>query len=107
MNTLKAQVDIGDTFGINFGFDPMSTATPPQTLGEFVNRMIPQIYTIALLLVFIYLIWGGYRWLVSAGDPKAIQAAKGHLTWAVAGMIIIFLSYWMYQALSFVLLQTF
>jgi hypothetical protein len=101
-HALKAQIDIENYFSLNF-----KGRSIPRSPSEFVNDMLPQIYTVALILVFVYLIWGGYRWLISAGDPKAVQAAKAHITWAVAGMIIIFISYWMFQALSFILLQTF
>lgn len=72
----------------------------PASPGDFVTGLLPQIYTIALILVLVYLIWGAYRYMISQGDPKAVQAAKSHLTWAVAGMIIIFLAYGLFQLLS-------
>jgi hypothetical protein len=72
----------------------------PLSFGDFVTRILPQIYTIALILVLIYLVWGSYKYLISGGDPKAVQAAKAHLTWAVVGMIFVFLSYGIFQLVS-------
>lgn len=99
---LLAEVDIREQFEPNFQY-----GMAPETIGQFITWVLPQVYTVSLMLVFIYLIWGGYRYLISGGDPKAINAAKGHLTWAIAGLIIIFVGYWLFQALDFLLLETF
>jgi hypothetical protein len=87
-------VPIGNYFNVNF------FGTGNTTIGGFVTSLLPQIYTISLILVILYLIWGSYRYLVSGGDAKAVAAAKAHLTYAVIGMIIVFLSYGIYLLIS-------
>lgn len=42
---------------------------------------------------FLMLIVGGMRYLLSGGDPKALQAAKGTITWAVIGLALFSLSF--------------
>ena len=42
---------------------------------------------------FIYLIFGGIKWLVSGGDKTAMQSAKDTLTQAFTGLIIIIAVY--------------
>lgn len=39
------------------------------------------------------LIFGGFRYIVAQGDPKAVQAARGTLTWAVVGLVMIIVSW--------------
>lgn len=42
------------------------------------------------LLLFIMLIIGSLKYLVSGGDPKKVQSARQALTWAIAGVVIFF-----------------
>ena len=42
---------------------------------------------------FIMLTVGGMRYLFSAGDPKALQAAKGTITWAIIGLALFAISF--------------
>ncbi len=88
-------VQIGDCVNNNF-----IGGKAPTSLGLFINGILGQVYTIALIVMTIYLIWGSYRYMISAGDPKAVAAARNHLTWAIAGMIIVFVSYWLYRVVN-------
>ncbi len=72
----------------------------PTTIGGWVSTILGQVYTIALVVMLAYLIWGSYRFMMAAGDPKAIAAARAHLTWAIAGMIIVFVAYWIYRVIN-------
>jgi hypothetical protein len=42
---------------------------------------------------FVMMIIGGLRYLLSGGDPKALQAAKGTITWAIIGLAFFALSF--------------
>jgi len=42
---------------------------------------------------FAMMVFGGIKYLFSAGDPKAVQSAKGTLTWAIIGLAIYALSF--------------
>ena len=64
-----------------------------QSLGDIINTIIPYIFTAAGLLLLLYLIYGGYHMIISGGEPKALQEAKGKVTNALIGFIIVFLSY--------------
>jgi len=48
-------------------------------------------YTVelAVVIVFIFLIIGGFRYLTSGGDPKATEAAKNTLTYAILGIVLL------------------
>jgi hypothetical protein len=44
-------------------------------------------------VALLYLIYGGFRWLVSSGDKAQVASAREHLVAAIIGLVIIFLSY--------------
>ncbi|MFC1711031.1 pilin [Patescibacteria group bacterium] len=44
---------------------------------------------LAGIVVFIFLIIGGFKLLFSGGNPESIQKATGTITWAVVGLIIL------------------
>ena len=48
---------------------------------------------LAGIVLFIMFLTGGFKYTTSGGDPKAVEAAKGTLTQAVAGLVILVLAY--------------
>jgi hypothetical protein len=60
--------------------------------GVFEN-VITAILGLAGILLFIMLIFGGIRFMSAGGDPKAVESAKKTLTSAIAGLILIAVSY--------------
>lgn len=73
------------------------------TLADLVNNAIPIIYAVAGVLLVAYLVWGGYDFLLSMGDPKKTEAGKNKITTAIIGILIIFVSYWIIQLADYLL----
>src|SRR3990172_2576637 len=73
------------------------------TLGQIISSLVPYLFVIAGLLLLLYLIFGGFGLLTSRGDPKAVAAAKERVTFAVAGFVIVFVSYWIVQIVGQIL----
>ena len=73
------------------------------SLGAIVSGLLPFIFVGAGLLLLLFLVIGGFGLLTSRGDPKAVEAAKGRITFALAGFIVIFVSYWIMQIIGRVL----
>ena len=63
------------------------------TLGQIITSIIPYVFGAAGIALLIYLVIGGFQFMLSRGDPKATQAAQSKITNAVIGFVIIFLSY--------------
>lgn len=82
---------------------PKATFPANTTLGQIISAAIPWIFTIAGMLLLIYLTFGGLQLMLSQGDPKAAGAAKAHITNALIGFIIIFIAFWVVQLLGLVL----
>ena len=72
------------------------------TIGEIISSLLRYIFVLAGIILFIFLIISGFGLLTSGGDPKKVEAAKGQLTSAVAGFLIIFVAYWLIQILEIV-----
>jgi hypothetical protein len=106
MKNLIAQVDFGkiqDSAGLHPGLSTKTFDATSATIGDIINRAIPWIFTIAGMLLLVYLIFGGLQLMLSQGDPKAAQGAKSHITNALVGFIIIFISYWVVQLFGLIL----
>ncbi len=56
---------------------------------RFVGYLIP---TAGLIFFFMFLV-GGFKYITSGGDPKAVAAAHATLTYASFGLILAALSY--------------
>jgi hypothetical protein len=59
----------------------------------FVGSLIQLIFVLAVIVALLYLVYGGFRWLVSGGDKTQVSAAREHIVAAIIGLVIIFLSY--------------
>jgi hypothetical protein len=81
--------------GWRFGSSP--------TTGSIINVLIPLLFSIAGLILLLYLIYGGFMFLTSGGDPNKAQIAKGIITTALIGFFLIFTSYWIVQIVARVL----
>ena len=70
---------------------------PPQSIRTFLPSYIRYIYTFAIfsggLLSLLSLVYGGFRFLTSSGNPGMMADAKEQILAGVLGLIIIFGSY--------------
>lgn len=53
------------------------------------------------LVCFLMLIVGGFKYLTSGGDPKQTASAKGTLTWAVGGLVVIIAVWFILQFIEY------
>lgn len=64
------------------------------SLGTMLTKLIPFVFAFAGIGLLLMLLSSGFALLTSAGDPKKTAQAKGRLTNAILGVIIIFAAYW-------------
>jgi len=66
---------------------------PPPKLAEsiqpIVDRVLGYLFPIAALIALVFIVMGGYMWIVSGGDPSRVKQAQGTLTWAILGLVIV------------------
>jgi len=60
------------------------------TAGGLVGGFIKLALVIAAIVFFFILVIGGIRWIVSGGDKQQTENARGQITAALVGLIIVF-----------------
>lgn len=74
------------------GFDPAIGS-----IGGIISKAIPYIFSFAGLALLLMLIMAGFDLLTSAGDAKKLEMGKQRLTYAILGILIIIVAYWIVQ----------
>lgn len=62
-------------------------------LGFIISLFFSFILPLVGIIGFLFFLWSGFQYLMSKGDPKALAAAQARLTYAIIGLIIIFLAF--------------
>ncbi len=59
------------------------------TIGGIVTALIRLILVIAALAFFFIMIIGAIQWITSGGDKTALEGARGKVTSAIVGVVIL------------------
>lgn len=68
------------------GFTGLKNITVPQ----IITGLVQLILIAAAVIAFVFLIIGGIKWITSGGDKAATEAARGTITAALVGLLIVF-----------------
>ena len=76
-----------------------ATIDPPFNILCFTTSQIPTIigsaiafiFAIAVIIAIFFLLLGAVKWIYSGGDKAAVEGARGTITAAVIGLVILFL----------------
>ncbi len=91
-NPVHAQFKVAAPGNKGIGEDNF-VGLPIKDLGQLLSILMQTALIIAGLGFFVYLLFGGVRWLSSGGDPKGTQSARDSITTALVGLIIIVSAY--------------
>lgn len=69
--------------------NPLNVDTPQKLIGQIIKGGLGLIGSLALAM-FVY---GGFTWMLSAGNSTQIEKGKSILIWATIGLVFIFSSY--------------
>jgi hypothetical protein len=87
------------------GQDPICgpTGLKPEftNLASIVNLAMGYLFPIAGIILLLYLVWGGFDYMLAMGDPKKAAVGKGKITNAILGFFLIFAAFWILQILQF------
>ena len=56
-----------------------------------LGAAITFIFVIAVIIALFYLLLGAVKWIFSGGDKAAVEGARGTITAAIVGLVIVFL----------------
>lgn len=65
-----------------------------------LQNIINALIVIAGVVAVFMIIWAGYKFVMSEGDPEKIANARKTLIYALAGLIFIFLSFFFLNAIA-------
>ena len=85
-----------------FGGEPDSPARA-QDLGSLIIQVVTVMLLVAASVAVIFIIIGGYRYVMAHGNEESTEAAKKTLSGALLGLIIIVLSFAIVRIISAVL----
>lgn len=72
------------------------------TIGDVINILIPFIMSLAGVMLFLVLIWGGYDVMMSQGTPEKMKSGRAKITAGVVGFVLLILSYFFAKLLSYI-----
>jgi len=82
--------------GLKTPFQPTSAPN----VGEIVDTILPYLFVVAGLILLVMLIYGGFHMMIAANDQKGLQEARGKITNALVGFLLLFISYWLVQIMG-------
>lgn len=66
----------------------------------FIPRAISFAFVVGVIIFFFMLIFGGIKWISSGGDKQALEGARGTVTSAIIGLVILFATFAVIQLLG-------
>ncbi|HLD91826.1 MAG TPA: hypothetical protein VI795_00355 [Patescibacteria group bacterium] len=69
---------------------------PPATFDNLIvvfTSVVLSLMSLGGITLFILIFTSGFKYLTSGGDPKALEAAKKTLTYAIGGFVLFIFSY--------------
>lgn len=87
------------TVNIGEEFEPAKPWTN-ETIGSFVSLMVKNVFVLTGILCFVLLVFGGFSYLTANGEKDKIESSWHTIQYAIMGLIIIFVSYWLVQILA-------
>ena len=73
--------------------DPLGMQGNPDAPQILVDKIINATLGIVGSLALVMFIYGGFVWMLAAGNKERVQKGKEILTWATIGLIVIFSAY--------------
>lgn len=62
-------------------------------LEKIFENVVSVLLALGGFALLIMLLIGGFKYLTSGGDPKAVEGAKNTLTYAIGGVVLLAASY--------------
>jgi len=79
----------------------LSGVLPTFTIADAVSFIVRIIIIAAFIVAFIFLLIGGLRWITAGGDEKAVAGARGMVTGALIGLVIVLAAFAIIRLIEF------
>lgn len=94
-------MDLKGVFG-EIGKPPQLRNFQPGSAGisQFLDNVVAIFFSAAALSFIVMFVWGTVQMILSGGDKEAVAKARGKITWAIIGIILMSLSYFIFSLLQ-------
>jgi hypothetical protein len=94
----------GPTFNLSdcFDFGGANAASTYPNLAALINNVIPNIFTIAGVVLVFMILLGGFTIISSASDTHKLEEGTKTITSAIMGLLILIGSFWIIQIIQVV-----
>ena len=75
------------------GVEEIDSVLTIQGFEYIFNNIVSVIFPLAGIVLFIILLMGGLKFITAGGEPPKIEEARKTLTFAIAGIVLIALSF--------------
>lgn len=73
--------------------NPNNLKSDFSSLGGVLTELFSVAIYIAVFLSFIWLVWGGFQFILASGNKEELGKARDRIKWAVIGLIVTLLAY--------------
>jgi hypothetical protein len=73
------------------------------TVGSLLNVVVPALTLVGALGMLFILMYAGFKILTGGGDPEKLVEARQMATWAIVGLIVITLAFFIVRLVAYVL----
>lgn len=60
-----------------------------QNFATIIGNLLTVVMAIAAIILLLYLIWGAVEWISAGGDKGKLEKARGRITTAVIGILVL------------------
>lgn len=78
--------------GVNLGAPISSGNVTPSSFADYTNKIYQFAVVIGISLAVLMIIFAGYKYMTTAGDPQSLAEAKEVLLGAIVGLVLILLT---------------
>lgn len=89
MRFLAQRLDIGSGTGSQTITGPLQGI---ETIGDIISKVLLILFPLAGTILLFVLIWGGFNFITSQGNPEKIKAAWAKITTGIIGFVLIVFS---------------
>ena len=68
-----------------------------KNLGDILSGLLNIVFYLAVFLAFYFLVWGAFQYILAGGKKEELAKARQRITWALVGLVIVFLAYFIAQ----------
>ncbi len=68
---------------------PSGAVSGDIAIGSIPTVFVNLLFSLAIILAVVYLIFGGIKWITSRGDKAGVESARKHIIAAIIGLVVV------------------